>query len=600
MKNYSFSKSTWLLIIAFLIYPALQAQVYNGTLRLTTQAQVDAFNYTAVSRSLEISGSDITDLSPLSNLTYVGHRLDIINNISLTNLDGLSSLAFVWNLTLDKNAVLSNVDGLSSLATVRGDLRIYNNDALTNLDGLSSLTFVGIDMLIYQNNLLTNVDGLSSIPSVAGALWVYGNISLTNVDGLSSIAYAGSLYICQNDLTNLDGLSSLNSVISWVYIIYNTLLANVDGLSSLTSVGGYLSVQANPLLSEFCGLNPLLEGCGLSGGYYVWGNAENPTPQQIIEGGPCNTPPIAICQDVSVLADENCQTIVTAAEIDNGSYDPDGDVLTLSLSPEGPFSLGDTEVILTVSDGQESSTCTATITVVDETEPVLTAISNPISLWPPNHKYKTIYLSQLFVSISDNCADLSMDDVYISSVSSDEPEDAKGGGDGKTLNDIVIDYDCQSVDLRKERSGNGNGRVYTIYLAVEDGNGNTGTASCQVQVPHNKGGIAIDDGMAYEVDCGSKSSFTAFTEDEIQLMNYPNPFNGNTTISFTLTETGYTTLKVYDTFGKEVAILFAGFAKAGQEYILQFNGEGLKSDIYIYHLKSGNNVSVVKKMIQIK
>ena len=59
----------------------------------------------------------------------------------------------------------------------------------------------------------------------------------------------------------------------------------------------------------------------------------------------------------------------------------------------------------------------------------------------------------------------------ITSVSSDEPDNA--GGDGNTINDIVIAGDCKSVQLRKERMGSGNGRVYTITLTVTDSGGNT-------------------------------------------------------------------------------------------------------------------------------
>ena len=83
----------------------------------------------------------------------------------------------------------------------------------------------------------------------------------------------------------------------------------------------------------------------------------------------------------------------------------------------------------------------------------------------------------------------------------------------------------------------------------------------------------------------------------VQLMNYPNPFNGSTTISFAITKTENTTLKVYNTFGKHVATLFDGMAEAGQQYTLEFSAGNLAKGIYLYHLQSGNNVSVIKKMI---
>ncbi len=90
-----------------------------------------------------------------------------------------------------------------------------------------------------------------------------------------------------------------------------------------------------------------------------------------------NQPPLAVCQDITVTADANCQADVSAEQIDNGSYDPDEDPITLVLSPVGPYELGVTPVTLTVSDGTETVECTANITVTNDL-PVITTISAPI------------------------------------------------------------------------------------------------------------------------------------------------------------------------------------------------------------------------------
>jgi hypothetical protein len=82
--------------------------------------------------------------------------------------------------------------------------------------------------------------------------------------------------------------------------------------------------------------------------------------------------PEAVCQDVVVDADEACTAFVGVGQIDAGSFDPNGDPLTLRLSAEGLFPLGSTTVTLFASDGQTESNCTATITVVDTTPPVIT------------------------------------------------------------------------------------------------------------------------------------------------------------------------------------------------------------------------------------
>lgn len=60
------------------------------------------------------------------------------------------------------------------------------------------------------------------------------------------------------------------------------------------------------------------------------------------------------------------------------------------------------------------------------------------------------------------------------------------------------------MDLRAERQGTGNGRVYTLVWSFSDGNGNTTKATCQVGVPHDMGGgsTPIDSGTsAYSQSC---------------------------------------------------------------------------------------------------
>jgi len=92
-----------------------------------------------------------------------------------------------------------------------------------------------------------------------------------------------------------------------------------------------------------------------------------------------NAPPVALCRDVTVNADGMCLGIVTPAEIDDGSFDPEGGPIILTLSPPGPYGLGMTGVTLTVEDeGGLSSTCDATITVIDATPPDITCPTDVI------------------------------------------------------------------------------------------------------------------------------------------------------------------------------------------------------------------------------
>jgi hypothetical protein len=79
--------------------------------------------------------------------------------------------------------------------------------------------------------------------------------------------------------------------------------------------------------------------------------------------------------------------------------------------------------------------------------------------------------------------------------------------------------------------------------------------------------------------------------------NYPNPFNPTTQISYSVAQTGFTTLKVYNVLGQEVATLFAGVAHAGQEYTATFDGSSFASGVYFYKLQAGNQMLVKKLML---
>ncbi len=60
----------------------------------------------------------------------------------------------------------------------------------------------------------------------------------------------------------------------------------------------------------------------------------------------------------------------------------------------------------------------------------------------------------------------------------------------------------------------------------------------------------------------------------------------------------YTTLKVYDIMGREVAVLMNGMVQQGR-YSVDFNASGLSSGIYFYKLVSGS-FSDIKKMNLVK
>lgn len=166
---------------------------------------------------------------------------------------------------------------------------------------------------------------------------------------------------------------------------------------------------------------------------------------------------------------------------------------TSSLSP------GNHSVQVTTTGACGSAVQTATLTI-NNTPPVITLSQTNIVVWPPNHQYQTFNVSDFVASASSTCdPNVDASDVYIVSVSSDESDNSTGA-DGNTINDIVIAPDCKSVQLRAERDGDLDGRVYTITFKVTDANGNSTTVTATVKVPLNINGNAVNSGVNHTVN----------------------------------------------------------------------------------------------------
>lgn len=80
--------------------------------------------------------------------------------------------------------------------------------------------------------------------------------------------------------------------------------------------------------------------------------------------------------------------------------------------------------------------------------------------------------------------------------------------------------------------------------------------------------------------------------------NYPNPFNPTTKISYTIPQTGFVEINVYDAIGNLIKTLVSGSKDAGS-YDVEFDGSGLTSGIYFYQIKSGNFTDT-KKFVLMK
>jgi endo-1,4-beta-xylanase len=190
------------------------------------------------------------------------------------------------------------------------------------------------------------------------------------------------------------------------------------------------------------------------------------------------TPPVMNVVDLTILAKN--LTIV----VNDGTLTIGGLHLPLNLSGQ-------------VSVEGHTITFEGTSVTIDGL-PMLSG-GRTIVLLPPNHDYHTFTIADLISGVTDSCdMQLGIGDAVITQVSSDEAANVPGSGN--TQNDIVIAPDCRSAQVRIERQGGGNGRVYTFALHVQDLAGNRTATTVEVMVPPNAGTLtAVDDGPAYTV-----------------------------------------------------------------------------------------------------
>jgi hypothetical protein len=214
------------------------------------------------------------------------------------------------------------------------------------------------------------------------------------------------------------------------------------------------------------------------------------------------TPPtITAPADSSAYADANCQAPVPDYRPGTVAADNCGTAtLTQSPAPGTMVGYGPHTVTVTANDGHGNTASDDVVfTVNDNTPPVINFNGQTPSMWPPNHAYRTFTTANFISSVSDNCGSVSVNDVYITKVTSDEAEESLTLGDGTTFNDIVIAANCKSVQLRRERVNTGNGRVYTIYFKLVDSHGNVTTGTARVYSPKNQGETPGNDAVQYTV-----------------------------------------------------------------------------------------------------
>ena len=279
--------------------------------------------------------------------------------------------------------------------------------------------------------------------------------------------------------------------------------------------------------------------------------------------------PVARCRDVVVQSGPGC---VAEATIDDGSSDPDGDPITVTQSPAGPYPLGVTRVTLTCADGNGvPTTCAATVTVVDATPPSLSLAVDRSTLWPPNNQWVPVHVT---ATSRDECDE--RPSITLASIVNSDPDPRREAVEDAAIGTADFDF-----ELRAERGSKDSPRAYTICYDAKDATGND-TRQCII-VPVQKDLRAGADGTEVLLEgLGQADTFSAVTA--------ASPGRGLVGLRYSIPHAGYVRLSIYDVAGHRVARPIDGPQAAGWHQA-SFPG-GSVSQLLFYRVEwDGRSVS---------
>lgn len=108
----------------------------------------------------------------------------------------------------------------------------------------------------------------------------------------------------------------------------------------------------------------------------------------------------------------------------------------------------------------------------------------------------------------------------------------------------------------------------------------------------------FDHSIAYEYVFGIRKLSNNVPESFTLFQNYPNPFNPATVIKFSIPKSSIVTLKVYNSLGKESAVLVNEYLSTS-DYEVTWDASAYPSGVYFYQFTSPD-FSDTKKMILVK
>ena len=309
-----------------------------------------------------------------------------------------------------------------------------------------------------------------------------------------------------------------------------------------------------------------------------------------------------------------------------GSIDPGGAVSVscganpgFTVTPGGGFNIQDVLVdgvsagavgSYTFTDVQADHTIAASFLATGPNRSPECGVARavPDRLWSADHQLVPVTIAGV--------TDPDGDPVTITVTGVTQDESPNESGDGNTCPDAVLSDGA--VQLRAERSGAGNGRVYAVSFSASDGRGGSCAGSVLVCVPHDlgqdpgpaadfgmagllssapRGGTCVDDGQAFNAlgPCPPRKHGNALANVTLTV----GPRIGSTvSLEYSLPAASAAKISLYDIAGRRLSTLLDVRQDAGTHQ-LSWNSANLERGMYFARLQAGA-VAVTKPVLILK
>ncbi|TVR86396.1 MAG: HYR domain-containing protein [Saprospirales bacterium] len=389
----------------------------------------------------------ITAVDPSGNETTCDFHLEVIDNIPPV-LECVDSLQIALDVTglaaLDLDDVVTEVSDACGIEQLFANVDQYDcslvgehdlfvtaidsngnestcdfhltviDDIAPELTCIDSLT-IGLDSTGFAALDLDDV--VIEASDACGIEELFANVDQYDCDlvgehdlFVTAIDSNGNESTCDFHLTVIDDIAPVLECVAEIDVFLDE-----NGEASVDPDDIILSVEDNCDIDEVTA-EPIEFGCGDVGAVTIEVEATdvngNVSSCQVTANVQDNIPPTVLCQDIVAELDEDGEVVVTAEDVDDGSFDNCG---IASVEPQFVVltcdDIGENTFVGTVTDvNGNTATCEVTITVEDNMAPTALCVDGfDVELMPSNNFEFALDVDDIDAGSFDNCGDISLE-----------------------------------------------------------------------------------------------------------------------------------------------------------------------------------------------